>query len=110
MNQISSSEEHGCMDTFLALSGDWEIPEGYEDYCDGYIAEIYNEIPDGVLALGFEGTCWWSEQDLRGRFCTTVVADDEDFKMLSHDVSYYLDPNDYFDEEGYYYYPEDGTD
>jgi hypothetical protein len=36
------------MDTYLTLSGMWEIPTELAEYTDGYKAEITNEIPQGI--------------------------------------------------------------
>ena len=100
MNQLSSSAD-GCMDSFLEMIGDQEIPaelpgiEIASEWTDGYMAKIYNTIPEGIYANGFQGTCFWSETDIIGRFCTIAIAADDDFKLLTHDVSYYftnLDP------------------
>jgi hypothetical protein len=109
-NQLSSSAD-GCMDTYLTLSGEWEIPAGYESFTDGYVAEISNYLPDGALAGEFKGTCFWAEGDKYGRFCTTAIADrEEDFLLHMHDISYYFDPQTYYAEEEYYgeYYYNDG--
>ena len=107
-NQLAYSSE-GCMDTYLTLSGMWEIPNIYRDITDGYAAEVTNVLSNSVYSYGFEGTCFWVG-DEEGCFCTVVIAGDQDFMMFVHDISYYWNieeqDQDSFDRDDYYDYEE----
>jgi hypothetical protein len=72
----------------LLLKSADAIPEGLEDYTDGWMADVKMVIGgDGAYADETYRTCWGGEYDVDGHFCYGYVAG-EDFQLLHHVLSY----------------------
>ena len=64
MNIMEGGE--GCNDTTIGIWGGAIIPEGLDDYTDGYMVSIQMILNDGVFFKQRLGVCFGVEEDSMG--------------------------------------------
>jgi hypothetical protein len=78
----------GCKDTTLLLTGNNEIPEGLEDFTDGYAAAVTMDFAEAALGGERYKSCWSMEDDTEGHFCYKYKAGELEGSLRTHAVEY----------------------